>query len=221
MGISPDEFVARFPLIWHMAEDGTWASIQRFGLRSTSSLLDLYEITGTKREHIESCHRPSSVLLRAKGLPEAVIRDQAPINEAVLASVLDDGLTPADWYRILNSRVFFWVTESRLERLLEARLYRARPHTVVAVDSRRLLERNLDRVTLSPINSGNTMMVAMRRGLQTFLPLHQYPFQERRGQGKVPVVELAVEGMVADIEKVTVRVEHRAPGAQPVQLWPI
>jgi hypothetical protein len=28
-----------------------------------------------------------------------------------------------------------------------------------------------------------------------------------------------MEGLVADIEEVAVLVEHRAPGARPVQLW--
>jgi hypothetical protein len=159
------------------------------------------------------------VVLHAEGLPEAVVRDQAPLNETALARVLEDGLTPSDWYRMLNSRVFFWVEEGRLERLLSARLYRDRAHTIIAVNTAQLLARHVEAATLCPINSGNTMMVQMPRGLSTFLPLDKYPFHERRRLGLTPVVELAVSGLIADIEDITQRVEHRPPGAAPQLVW--
>src|SRR6266508_5392061 len=214
-GVSGSELAARYPFAWHMAEAGTWESIRRHGLRSTSSLLDLYGVTGLERNRIESTHRPSATRLSAPGLPDAIVRDQAPMNERVLASVLDDGLSPRDWYRILNARVFFWVSHDRLERLLGGRLYRSRPHTVITADTGRLLALHQDRITLSPINSGNTMMVAMRRGLRTFLPLNAYPFHERRSARKEPVAEVAVNGLVPDIESIVVRVEERQAGADP------
>jgi hypothetical protein len=203
-----------------MAESGTWPSIKKYGLRSTSSLLDLYGITGKERDIIEATRRASAITLKAPGLPPAVIRDQAPINEAILSEILKDELEPSDWYRILNSKVFFWVTEKRLNKLLGARLYRGRAHTVLEVDTAKLLEKHLDQTTLSPINSGNTMMAAACRGLDTFQPLSTYPLRERRQQGRTPVVELAVDAMVTDVEDVVVGVQHRAPGDDPVRIWP-
>jgi hypothetical protein len=214
MGIPAEEFVERYPLLWHMAEDGTWPAIRQQGLLSTSSLLDAYGVKGAAREKLEGQRRPSYVEVSGHGLPGAVIRDQAPISESVLARVLTGDLTPGDWYRILNSRVFFWVSEERLERLLRARLYRDRAHTVLVVDTAELLRRHGSRVTLSPINSGNTMMNARPRGLETFQPLESYPFDERRRAGLTPVVELAVEGSVPDIATLVVRVERRLPGGK-------
>lgn len=219
MGISEGDFCARYPLLWHMAEDATWPSIQAHGLRSTSSLLDLYGIEGDERARLETEHRSEAVELRAPRLPVAVIRDQAPIHEPTLATVLRDGLTPSDWYRILNERVFFWVSEKRLDGLLAARLYRDRAHTVVVADTQSVLDQHRDDVTLTPMNTGNTRMIAMPRGLDTFASLAEYPFEERRRAGKEPVVELAVMGMISEVERLAVRVERRAPGGASSLIW--
>lgn len=218
-GVTADELCARYPLLWHMAEDGTWPSIAANGLKSTSELLDFYGYTGRDRHKVESQHRASSHILDAAGLPPAVIRDQAPIHEPTLAGVLENGLTPADWYRILNERVFFWVSANRLDRLLQAKRYRGTAHTVVVVETEKLLGQCGPDVTLCPMNSGNTMMVAMPRGSDTFARLDTYPFHERRRAGLEPVAELAVTGSVDNVKTVAVRVERRAPGEAPTLLW--
>ena len=51
--MSPEEFSEIFPSLYHMAELGTWESIRRHGLLSTTALLDLYEISGKEREVLE------------------------------------------------------------------------------------------------------------------------------------------------------------------------
>jgi hypothetical protein len=219
VGVSEEELCARYPLLWHMAEAGSWPSIEAHGLRSTSSLLDLYAVTGDERRRIERQHRTESVELRAPGLPLAVVRDQAPINEATLLRVLQDGLAPADWYLILNERVFFWLSERRLDKLLRAGRYRDRAHIVVIAETRLVLKHHSDHVTLSPMNSGNTMMTALPRGRDTFSPPSRYPFHERRRAGREPVVELAVTGMIDNVKAVAISVERRAPGNAPVVLW--
>ncbi len=76
--------VTRFPRLWHMAEDGSWPSIQSKGLLSTSSLLNLYKISGAERSAIEARHRPQSVPIDYKGLPRAVVRDQKPMSDAAV-----------------------------------------------------------------------------------------------------------------------------------------
>jgi hypothetical protein len=57
----------------------------------------------------------------------AVIRDQKPMSDGGLVRALQDGLKPRDWYRILNKKVFFWLTRERLETLVNAREYREEP----------------------------------------------------------------------------------------------
>jgi hypothetical protein len=126
-----------------------------------------------------------------------------------------DGISRRRWYELLNRKAFFWVTEARVQTLLGAKLYRNKEHTVITVDTASLLGRHSDRVTLSPINSGNTLYNPPRRGYQTFRSIAEYPFEERRkkrGLGNA-VAELAVDYSVPDLETHTITVERRR-GAQ-------
>ena len=120
----------------------------------------------------------------------------------------------ADWYEILNEKVFFWLTEERLERLLGARAYRQKRHTVLTVDSMGLLQKHAERAVLSPINSGATKPFPQPRGRDTFLLLKDYPFEkwDRKRRGRDPAVELAVIYSVPDIAEFVLRVENRGGG---------
>jgi hypothetical protein len=139
----------------------------------------------------------------------AIIRDQKPMRESLLLRCLI-GLTPNEWYGILNSKVFFWPTHKRLVGLLTAGEYRNHIHCVITVDTAKLLERHLARIKLSPINSGSTLYNPRPRGINTFLPLNEYPFEARRKlRGKADAVaELTVEYSVPDIMEITTRVVH-------------
>jgi hypothetical protein len=64
---------------------------------------------------------------------------------------------PEQWFETLNARVFFWLSRKRLRKLLNARAYRARPQTVLTLDTASLVDANRDRIRLSPINSGATI----------------------------------------------------------------
>lgn len=193
-----------------MAEADTWQSINRHGLLSTSALLDLFEVNGVERRAIESSHRPDSVTISHARYGRAVIRDQKPMREPALQACLR-GMTPRQWYKLLNRHVFFWVTEERLVTLLNARAYRAREHTVITVDTRRLVAAHGSRIFLSPINSGSTIYKAQERGRATLRPLSRYPFEERRAlRGPAnAVAECAIRGGVSDIRNFVVRVERR------------
>ncbi len=189
----------RYPRLWHMAEVENWELIQSHGLLSTSALLDLFSYEGERRDAIESAYRAESVVIEHPKLGEATIRDQGPMHsDEVVRRFLDD-LTPAQWYRTLNSRVFFWLTEERLEKLLGAGLYRERPHMVLELDTAALLERHLAQVTLSPINSGAIFPGGRaRRGPQTFSGFADYPWDARARSSEL-VVELAVAHSVPDL----------------------
>jgi hypothetical protein len=221
MGVSPNTLAARFPRLYHMAEPGSWPSIQRHGLLSTNALLDLFEVHGDARDQLAARHRPDSVAIRHAVHGGAVIRDQKPMDDRGLVRALGGGLTPAEWYRILNDKVFFWLSAERLERLLSARAYRHRRQTVLTVDTASLLARHAERVLLSPINSGCTKPMPQPRGRDTFLPLADYPFEEwdRDRKRKDPVVELTVTYAVPDIRDFVVRVEERGGGIAPALIW--
>jgi hypothetical protein len=148
--------------IYHLADAANWESIQQYGLLSTSSLLDLAGIEGREREGIEQQHRARQVIL-ANG---AVIRDQKPMPPAILERCLH-GMTPCEWYALLNARVFFWLDVDRLNRMLKAN--HSRPQIVMLLDTELLLEAYADRVALTPFNTGNAFRRPALRGRQTFV----------------------------------------------------
>ena len=193
-----------------MAHVGSWDSIQRWGLLSTVALLDLFGISGEDRQLIERAHRPESITIRDHDHGTAVIRDQKPMREGPLRRCLD-GMSVEEWYTLLNGKVFFWVTEARLNTLLNAKPYRNRPHTVITVDTGELMTRHLHKATLSPINSGSTIYNPHPRGPDTFRSLDQYPFEERRRMRGLrnAVAELAVDYSVQDIREFALRIEDR------------
>lgn len=208
-----DRLIRRFPRLYHMASFDSWPSIDRHGLLSTSALLDLFEVRGTERAAIESQWRPHSITIEHPVHGRALVRDQIPLRRPEhLAERLTGGLTPNDWYRLLNKHVFFWVDEAHLAGLLGARAYRDSPQTVLTVDTRRLVERHRERVRLSSINSGSLLRGGALRGPETLRALADYD--------RPYVIELCVLNGVPDIDQLALSVEHRWPDGRRVRLLP-
>jgi len=210
-----------YPRLYHMAEPGAWPSIQKYGLLSTTSLLDLFEISGAHRKAIEAQHRPDSVPISHPMYGTAVVRDQKPMSDGALEKCLLDGLTPADWYRLLNRHVFFWLSRQRLNRLLGARAYRQQRHTILEVETTTLLDVYAKRIVLAPINSGSTIMNPQPRGKATFQAIGSYPYDEwRRKRGRRDaIVELAVRGGVQNIGRFVLRVTEEGAGRDAKVLY--
>lgn len=209
-----------FPKLFHMAERGSWESVQEHGLLSTSALLDLYGYTGNERAAIESCHRPSSIEINAPGRPTAVVRDQKPMSDATVRKALIDGTSPGEWYEVLNSKTFFWATRERLEGLLAARSYRDSEHDVLTVDTAALVENYEDQIVLAPMNSGCTVPFCHPRTRDLFQTISDYPFDsmvKRKGGERKAVVEVCVEGGVPDIFDMVLSVE-RMKGAEVIDV---
>lgn len=208
--MTEEELIERYPTLYHMSTDGSWPSIRAQGLLSVSRLLDTYGVTGAARAAIESERRPQCVTLKRAGLPDAVVRDNKPMHETGLLRCLQDGMTPRQWYELLNRKSFFWTQRGRLERLLNARAYKNAPQIVISVDTKGLIDGYRDHVRLSPINSGATLYVPQARGPKTFLPVADYPSDKGRVGTKTrpEVVEFVVEGGVPDIAKFVRRIER-------------
>ena len=176
------------PTLFHMAEAGSWPSIRRHGLLSTSALLDLYGVRGAARERIERRRRPEGVPLSAPGLEGALVRDQKPLGEEGLRRCLRNGMAPEDWYAILA-------------------------HDMLELDAAALVAACRAAIALAPINTGFTGRAPAARGPDTFRSIADYPFAEqkrRRGRADA-VVELTVRGGVPDIERLVRRV-YRSGG---------
>lgn len=208
------------PLLYHMAERGSWESIKKHGLLSTSALLDLFDVNGFDRELIESCRRPESITIEHKGIGSAVIRDQKPMDDRGLDRCLEDGLTPRDWYEILNARVFFWLTKSRLLRLLTARAHRHAEHDVLELDTASLVTAYRNQITLAPINTGATKPKPAPRGKATIVSITDFDYAGRRkAYSREPVVELAVERGVPNVKDFVRRVVAMRGAVEVHEIW--
>jgi hypothetical protein len=211
-----EELLARCPTLYHMAEEATWPSIRQSGLLSTTALLDLYGVGGATRVQIEERRRPASVPLERAGLPPAIVRDQLPMDDVGLRRCLPPHLTPADWYQLLNKKVFFWLTRDRLVRLLNAGTYRDRPHTVIEVSARAVVEAHRERIWLCPMNSGCTKPFPHPRNENTFRRIPDYPYahwRKRRASGE-RVVELAVDYSLPEVARLLIQVIRMQGGRQ-------
>jgi hypothetical protein len=208
------EFVDLYPRLYHAAHVDAWPSIEAHGLLSTTALLDLFEICGFERVFIESTRRPESVIIEHPRYGQAVIRDNKPITDSQLARCLT-GMAPADYYRLLNQRVFFWPTTERLENHLGARLNRHDFQLVLTVDTAALLGHNSERIRLSPINSGATFRRAAPRGPATFVPIADYDFTARRRLRGLAgaLAEVTIEHRVVDLSAALIEVEKLRPSS--------
>ncbi|HST62564.1 MAG TPA: hypothetical protein VLK84_27920 [Longimicrobium sp.] len=217
---SADKLASVYPRLYHMCGADSCPSIQQHGLRSTTALLDRFGYTGAEREEIESRRRDDSVTIQHAELGKAVIRDNRPLTDAALSRCLQ-GYTNREWYELLNRRVFFWLSRERLFKLLGAKAYRNKRQTVITVDTAALLARHADRVTLSPINSGSTIMNPVPRGPGTFRRIHEYPFEHWRAKRslKKAVVELAVDYSVPDLRDLAIKVEQVDHGEVVETVW--
>ena len=219
--MTQEELVALYPRLWHMAHEGSWPSIRDRGLMSVSAMLDEYNVPDKEQVLLESTHRPECVVLRKAGFPCAVLRDQKPMSDVRLTRCLRDGLSPRQWYELLNSRCFFWLSPSRIWSLLKARAYRASTQTVLTIDTASLVAAYGERIWLSPINSGSALFNPQPRGLGTFYRVADFPFTERRSTRRLQdaVVELVVDHSVPDIANHVLAV-HAVRGTEVLsELW--
>jgi len=215
--------IETFPRLYHMAHSNAWKGIQQHGLLSTTALLDLFEVTGAKRHEIESTRRRDCVAIEHPIHGRAVIRDNKPMDEVGLRRALH-GVSPREWLELLNRKVFFWLTEDRVETLLSANAYRHDEHCVLTLRTAALVENYYDQICLCPMNSGCTKPFPHPRDRGIFYRIADYPFEywrRKKAGAKKAIVELAVDYSVFDIfkyvELVTVRNCHGAVH----ELWKI
>ncbi|GHJ54598.1 hypothetical protein Nm8I071_39050 [Nonomuraea sp. TT08I-71] len=203
-----EELIARHPRVFHTMSAIAWPSVQRHGLLSTQQLIDRFDLDAAERDRLLSAPRKHSTVLRAAGLPPAVIRDQKPMK--FVAEKIDPDSSLTEYLAAINSRVFFWASEERLERLRRAKEYRSEDQVVLHVDTRALVERHGPRIELCRLNSGAvTQKNHPVRGHRSWLPIADYPYAEyRRRYGRdSALVEVTVLDAVPDILDLTDKIE--------------
>lgn len=221
VGVGPDVIAATYPRLYHLTHIENWDLIRRLGLLSTSALLDLFGIHGDCRRRLESNNRRELVRLNDTAHGVAILRDQKPMDDSGLERALTDGITPRDWYRLVNRHVFFWVVRKRVDRLLQARAYRMERHVLLVARTQSVLDAYSNRTVLSPLNTGATKPIPHPRGRDCFVPLASYPFEYWRRKRNVrdAVVEFAVSDAVPNVIEMLERVLVVGRGEPEEVVW--
>jgi hypothetical protein len=205
------DLIRLYPRLFHMAAAGSWPSIQRHGLLSTSALATLWG-----SEEAVSALRQESVLLEHPEFGRAVVRDQKPIHRESLEEALAGEMSVEDWLAELNSRVFFFVQIESLRGLMGSPAYRNHEHDVLTVDTRSLVGAHEERIVLAGMNTGFAQRHNHKaRGHGTFQRIADYPHPPRtvaRVGGRRELVELCIPGAVPDIADHVIRVDRMRGG---------
>lgn len=227
--MTPEELAEKHPYLYHTTDPENWRGILIHGLLSTNCLLSLFGKSDADREDFIQKRRATSEYLQHSVLGiafgTAVITDNIPLDDGKLAACLDDDLVPAQWYKKLNQRVFFWANEKNLHTLLGAKAYRRQERLVLVFKTLELATAYQHQMEISPINSGSVLFKPARRGCRTFSPLGMYDFKTWSGlhgtRSPASIKEVTVKGGIDDIRDYlecayTIqdgKIRKRAPGA--------
>lgn len=102
-------------------------------------------------------------------------------------------ISVADWLSLLNSKIFFFVDEQKATRFAET--YGDYKNVLVVTDTSELLRRCASYVTLCRINSGAFLYNPRPRGRDSFIPLPQYKYKNKRDTP----AELTIDEAIPDI----------------------
>ena len=103
--MNPADLISRYPQLHHMAEGGSWSSIQQIGLRTTRQLVDECDPNPSTRQEILGQRRKRPYTLTHPVVGAVTIRDQGPLGLHNLRPALTD-TTVEQWLDALNDRVF-------------------------------------------------------------------------------------------------------------------
>jgi hypothetical protein len=200
--------------VFHMVDQANWQSVAQRGLLSASMLIDeLPDIE--QRADLKRRFRPSTLVLQTG----CRLRDQRPMPPACLARCLDQPLQPADWYALVNDRVFFWASAERLQRHHAACLDRAQ--VILAIDTEQLMAQHADEAEVTAFNTGNARRLPAKRGNRSFVPYRSWlenAWQEEQAFGRPPrppahrPIELVVRHAVPNVLSMALRTIHLPAG---------
>lgn len=161
------------PTLFHVADARGWPSIQQHGLLTTTSILRRWEVEPDIAEcALTQIRREPLGPIKHVDMGTAWIRDQNKMTEKGLSSSLTDGITVADWCRLLNRQVFLFPSRAQADKLLDA--YREHPQVLIALRTSSLLETYGTLLRLTRINAGSTTRVPAGRGEHSFVRVGFY-----------------------------------------------
>ena len=200
--MTPDELAARIPRLYHVTDRRSRALVETHGLLCANSLIDRFVDDVEERERLKSERRRDFLRLHDGADGYAALNDNIPLIFGKLTPKLDDGLTPTDWLRMLNGRVFFWPEPQ--ERFFAAGRRGGRELLLLTFETASLARAYAGRLDLAPINTGSALRDPARRGRRTFTPASSVTWDAwRRSRSNVKrsldsVREVSIRGDVPD-----------------------
>ena len=201
--MSPEEFAARVPRLYHVTDREAWPLIERHGLLSARSLIERFA-PPQARPALGRTRRTEPLTLHEGRDGRATLNDNRPLHFANLAPVLDDGLTPETWLELLNGRVFFWPRLDRGAGFLRAGRRGGRRKLLLTFDAVALVRAHYERIDIAPINTGSATRRPAPRGHAIFTPIAETTWDAWRS-ARAPlkrtpdtVAEVSVRGDVRD-----------------------
>lgn len=188
--MTAEEFIARYPVLYHRSPSVNAAGISRHGLLSVTALLQLYAVGAKRAAAIERDRAKVGILVKPPNehpdWPPILIGDQHQINPAQMAAALD-GVTPEEWRKELNARVFFWPTVERLA--VHQKAYAAMPSVLYEIDSAKLLTRHGERLRVARINTGFFRRTPAMRSRATYQRLADFRHDAKNRIAEVSVLD--------------------------------
>ena len=191
--------------IFHLAEASNWPNIKRNGLFCAHQLVIQAETSRSRQNQLTICQRTSHTIL-SNGVE---IRDQRPMPPNALLKCLIN-ISPSNWYRLINSHVFFWLDIERLNRQKNA--CEPRPQLVLTFKTSDVIDTYRKNIFVTPINTGYALRKAAKRGKASFVSYEDWLKSgwkreseglttRKRSLSHMPV-ELAVRGRLSNADKI-------------------
>lgn len=201
--MTPEEFAARVPRLFHVTDRQAWPLIAQHGLLTANTLIERF---APEERHgaIKGTRRREPLTLHDGANGRAMLNDNRPLHFARLAPVLRDGLTPEAWLRLLNGRVFLWPRFDRGASFLEAGRRGGREKLLLTLDGLATARAYRDRLDIAPINTGSALRKPTARGHAIFTPISRTSWDAwrfaRAAEKRTPdtLTEVSVRGDMPD-----------------------
>jgi hypothetical protein len=189
--VDVEQLAKRFPNVWHVTFAGGWHGIQSHGLLRTIDVAPL------------GCEelRPEVTRVEAPDGLHITLRNQ--LRSRIDPTPSLDGVTPSEWWRLVNSRVYFFCRQSHADELVESCLRQNLVQEVIKLRTRSALEFVADNVEVTTVNVGVFPRTkGPSRGPNNFVPLGEYPvadaakIREITVAARVPLPSSAITSVV-------------------------
>jgi len=141
------------------------------------------------------------------------LRDQLPSRKDPEPYL--DGISVADWWRLVNGRSYFFVDPEDLQKLVDSYLARGIAQDVITLNTRRLLGDIADQVEVTTVSAGVFPRTAgPSRGPSTFQRIDAFTGLLTK------IKEVTVPVTVEVTDTAVVSVVSRHPKRESRRIWP-